>query len=367
MLTTRLTGSYYTSQRIANYMIEWAVRNGTDTLLEPSFGDGVFLGAAFNWFLILGNATPEIVGIELQPTVFSKYADSAPLSFAGRCENFIDFSPNNTFSAVVGNPPYVSLRNLKESERAKAIDCVAEHKIKMLSSGSLWMPFTIRATSMLARNGRLAFVLPFEITYVKYAYPLWDFLGKNYGSLKVIRIHEDFFPDVDVETVLLLADYYGATTSHVDFEIYDSVDALYANTISVKNRIDISEIAHRKKPFAFSMLSEDQRAMVKTLRKEKTLISLVDLCKFRIGYVCADKKFFHPSKETCEHYKLPAESLIPCISNGKEINGGTGIGAVVEENKQFNNLFVPKKATAADKRYIKHGVETGVNLRYKCK
>ena len=366
MLATRLTGSYYTSQRIANYMVEWAIRNGTDTLLEPSFGDGVFLDAAFNRFLLIGNAAPTIVGVELQPTVFSKYADSALPSFEGYRENFIDFSPNNTFSAVVGNPPYVSLRNLKERDRAKAIDCVAEHKIKMLSSGSLWMPFTIRATSMLARNGRLAFVLPFEITYVKYAYPLWDFLGKNYGSLKVIRIHEDFFPDVDVETVLLLADYYGATTSHVDFEIYDSVDALYTNTISVKNRIDISEIAHRKKPFAFSMLSEEQRAMVNTLRKEKTLVSLVDFCKFRIGYVCADKKFFHPSKETCEHYKLPAESLIPCISNGKEINGGTGIGTVVEENKQFNNLFVPKKTTAADKRYIKHGVETGVNLRYKC-
>ena len=366
MLTTRLTGSYYTSQRIADYMIEWAIRNGADTLLEPSFGDGVFLDAAFNRFLALGNATPTIIGVELQPTIFSKYADSAPLSFVGHREDFIDFSPNSMFSAVVGNPPYVSLRNLKESDRAKAIDCVAEHKIKMQSSGSLWMPFTIHASSLLARNGRLAFVLPFEITYVKYAYPLWEFLSNNFGSLKVIRIHEDFFPDVDVETVLLFADYYGANTSHVDFEIYDSVDALFANTISVKNKIHISEIAHRKKPFAFSMLNEDQRTMVSTLRKEKTLVSLIDLCKFNIGYVCADKKFFHPSKDTCEHYKLPTESLVPCISNGKEINGGTGIGAAVEENKQLNNLFLPKEVTAADKRYIKHGVETGVNLRYKC-
>ena len=58
--------------------------------------------------------------------------------------------------------------------------------------------------------------------------------------------------------------------------------------------------------------------------------------------------------------------LLPCISNGKEINGGTGIGAIVGPDKQLNNLFLPKNITAADKRYIKHGVETGVNLRYKC-
>lgn len=366
MQTTRLTGSYYTSQRIATYMVKWALRTCMDSLLEPSFGDGVFLDAAFDSFSALGNDTPTIIGVEIQPTVFSKYADSAPASFVGYCQDFIEYFPDDKVSAVVGNPPYVSLRNLKEKDRAKAIDRMAKYKIKMLSSGSLWMPFTIHASSMLAPNGRLAFVLPFEITYVKYAYPLWTYLGDHFGSVKVVRIHEDFFPDVDVETVLLFADQYGSSTHYVDFEIYDSVDALFANDNSVKSKIEISDIVHRKKPFAFSMLYEDQRSMIDMLRKEKTIVPLIDLCKFNIGYVCADKDYFHPDKETCKRYKLPSASLLPCISNGKEINGGTGIGAVIGVNKQFNNLFLPKKLTAADKKYIKYGIETGVNLRYKC-
>ena len=169
MQTTRLTGSYYTSQRIANYMVEWALRDKSDSLLEPSFGDGVFLDAAFDRFSALGNNTPTVIGVELQPTVFSKYADSAPLSFVGYCKDFMDHSEETAVSAVVGNPPYVSLRNLKEEDRTRAIDRTADYKIKMLSSGSLWMPFTIHASNMLVPNGRLAFVLPFEITYVKYA------------------------------------------------------------------------------------------------------------------------------------------------------------------------------------------------------
>lgn len=366
MQSTRLTGSYYTSQRIANYMVRWALRNSTDSLLEPSFGDGVFLDAAFDRFSTLGNNTPTVIGVELQPTAFSKYADSAPASFVGCCKDFMDYASESAVSAVVGNPPYVSLRNLKEEDRAKAIDRTAEYKIKMLSSGSLWMPFTIHASNMLAINGRLAFVLPFEITYVKYAYPLWAYIGNNFGSVKVVRIHEDFFPDVDVETVLLFADQYGSSTHYIDFEIYDSVDALFANAKSVKSKIELLDITHRKKPFAFSMLSENQRDMVSMLRQERTIIPLIDLCKFNIGYVCADKDFFHPSDETCKRYQLPPASLVPSISNGKEINGGTGIGAVVGMNKQINNLFLPKNITAADKRYIKHGVDAGVNLRYKC-
>ena len=235
----------------------------------------------------------------------------------------------------------------------------------MLSSGSLWMPFTIHASNMLSPNGRLAFVLPFEITYVKYAYPLWTYLGNNFGSIKVVRIHEDFFPDVDVETVLLFADQYGASTHSVDFEIYDSVDDLFADSKSLKSKIAILDITHRKKPFSFSMLNKNQRNMIGILRKKKTIVPLIDLCKFNIGYVCADKDYFHPNTETCKRYKLPPESLLPCISNGKEINGGTGIGAVVGLDKQLNNLFFPKDITPADRRYIEHGVETGVNLRYK--
>ena len=67
MQVTRLTGSYYTSQRIADYMAAWALRDRSDTLLEPAFGDGVFLDAAFNRFSALGNDTPTVIGVEVQP------------------------------------------------------------------------------------------------------------------------------------------------------------------------------------------------------------------------------------------------------------------------------------------------------------
>ena len=55
MDNNRLTGSYYTSKRIAQYMADWAIRNGNDSFLEPSFGDGVFLDAAFQRYNDLKN------------------------------------------------------------------------------------------------------------------------------------------------------------------------------------------------------------------------------------------------------------------------------------------------------------------------
>ena len=229
------------------------------------------------------------------------------------------------------------------------------------------MPFTIHASSMLVDGGRLAFVLPFELTHVRYAYPLWDYLGKHYSNIRVIRIHEDFFPDVDVETIILLAENYGGNTEVVDFAIYDSVAGLLGNKTSLYSQIKISDIIHRKKPFVYSLLNSSQHELLDSVRKKGITAPLIDYCKFRIGYVCADKDYFHPSKDTCIEYGIPNENLLPCISNAKEINGGTGIGVVVSPGKSASNLYLPKQLTAADKRYIKHGLDIGVNLRYKCK
>lgn len=366
MDNNRLTGSYYTSKKIAQYMVNWAIRTPFDSVLEPSFGDGVFIDAAISRYSSLENFAPNITGIELQPTVYSKYIESTSVNIKSFCQNFLTYTPNENFSAVIGNPPYVSLRNLNEEDRAEAINCSAKNKVKMLTSGSLWMPFILHSTSMLSNGGRLAFVLPFELTYVKYAYPLWDYLGNNYGNIKLIRIHEDFFPDVDVETIILLADNKGANTNCVEYLIYDNADDVLNKRISLQSQIKISDIVNGKKPFILSLLNKSHQKMLEEIRKKKYIAPLINHCKFNIGYVCADKEYFHPSQEIQKQFNLPAQNLIPCISNSKELNGGTGVGAVVKEGQCNSKLYLPKELTKSDKKYVKYGVEKGVNLRYKC-
>ena len=280
MDNNRLTGSYYTSKRIAQYMADWAIRNSNDSFLEPSFGDGVFLDAASQRYNDLKNPTPKIIGVELQPTVYSKYMDGAETHISGFCQDFLTFESSEKVMSVVGNPPYVSLRNLEEDARAEAINCAAKNKVKMLTSGSLWMPFIIHSTSMIANNGRLAFVLPFELTYVKYAYPLWNFLGSNYGKLRIIRIHEDFFPDVDVETIILMAENKGQTTTSVEYSIFDSADDMFEGKSSLKADIAITDITHGKKPFVLALLSSEQQAMLQSIRNQGLIKPLINDCKF---------------------------------------------------------------------------------------
>jgi hypothetical protein len=50
----KLRGGYYTSAPLAGWLCEWAIRARTDTVLEPSCGDGVFLEAAAKRLIDLG-------------------------------------------------------------------------------------------------------------------------------------------------------------------------------------------------------------------------------------------------------------------------------------------------------------------------
>src|SRR5262249_47492619 len=127
--------------------------------------------------------------------------------------------------AVIGNPPYVRLRHLPPSEAARARSAAAEVLgAQMDPSGSIWMPFVLHAASFLRRGGRMAFVLPYDLTYVRYARPLWRHLGDSFSAIRVVRIHERVFPEIMQDVVLFFAEGYEGRTDRVDYETYERVD-----------------------------------------------------------------------------------------------------------------------------------------------
>ena len=65
----KLRGGYYTPDKISEFIAEWAIRKTSDSVLEPSCGDGSFLSAITTRYRELG-ATDEqirnnVLGIEL--------------------------------------------------------------------------------------------------------------------------------------------------------------------------------------------------------------------------------------------------------------------------------------------------------------
>jgi hypothetical protein len=367
VVNQKLTGSFYTQSKVAESVVNWAILDSNDKVLEPSFGDGIFIDKSICRFRTLGNFNPSITAVEIQPEVVKYVRKQFNIgNLRTLTTDFLSLNFNNQFDAVVGNPPYVGIKNLPSKQKDTAWQVIENYSVQCPDNGSLWFPFVLHATAAIKTGGRLAFVLPFEITYTRYAYGLWKILAQNFSSLSICRIYEDFFPKVDVETVLLFTEGKGGKTTYINYNIYNTVDDFMDKKMLQCQRIEISDIVDGKKPFVSSLLIPMQQKLLQGLENRGVIKPIIESCKFKIGYVSADKDYFHPNADVVAHYSIPKRNLYPAILNAKEINGGTGIGIEVLKGECSSNLYLPNKITKGDRLYIQRGEVMAVHKRYKC-
>lgn len=366
----RSLGAFYTPASAAGVMADWVLRSRYDRVLEPSFGDGVFLQALRAVSSARELSDVAVVGSELASGPFGKaLADGLIDPARGFQGDFLEHAPLEV-DAVVGNPPYVRLRHLPTSQQQSALRAAhAALGQPMDPSGSVWMPFVLHASRFLRTGGRLALVLPFEFTHVRYARPLWAFLAERFGGLRLARVHERIFPELLQEVVVLFADDYGRCSRHVRFEAYDYLCDFLAGHPSHQIDLAVQAVIDGRREFNRALLKEDLRELLD--HKLSTMMTPArGVVRFNIGYVSADKNFFHPSDRAIQDYAIPQSSLFPTLTSSRALRGfGLWTSDLREPTARL--LFLPKvddsELDPGERRYVEVGVAAGVNQRYKCR
>lgn len=363
-LEAKVWGAFFTCANIAQFLVRWAIRDRDDIVLEPSFGDGAFIGVSIDRLVSLGGSNANLFGVEIREEAAKGYVKSNRL-LERNCfhADFMELSPFPV-DVVVGNPPYIRMKNLQKATAQLAVQRSVQLGVNMAASGSLWMPFIIHAMSFLKLGGRLAFVLPHEMTHVKYAVPLWRHLCSNFSSISVIRTHEDLFPDNEEETILLMADGYGHSCDSIQYSLYDKKQDLFSNNVIKETRIPLTQIVNGNRPFTRALLNDEQLHLIQELTNTCRIAQISRDCKFKIGYVTGDKKFFHPDINTRTQYSLPPENLFTAVINSRQLRGK---GVTISKSDVETVLYQPSVLTQGDREYIQFGQETEVSQRYKCK
>lgn len=366
--SARALGAYYTPGPAARLLAAFALRSNGDRILEPSMGEGVFLDALAERSHRLG-LEPDVWGVELaadtHAATVARGAIDPRRALRGDFLVVVPFPVD----AVVGNPPYVRLRHLPAAQSRLALDAAAAALgTAMDPSGSLWMPFVLHATRFLRRGGRLALVLPYEATYVRYARPLWRHLGAHFDELAVTRVQDRIFPDVFQEVVLLTASGYGGSTPHVTFRAFRRESDLSGGRALADVPVDIDGVVAGERAFVSALLPPGAAELLTALAQRT--VPARDLARWRIGYVCGDKGFFHPDEETRNAYDLPGVSLRSALASGRAVRGsGLRTSAVPAGSAQ--QLFLPPgdagSLTEGERRYVAAGEAAGVAGRYKCR
>lgn len=364
--TRRSRGVYYTPGDLAAWMTRWILTPDTHRVLEPSFGAGVFLRE-----LRAARDDVTVLGVELDETTRQRAVAGGLIAEGeSRCADFLEIDPAPV-DAVLGNPPFVRLRHLTPRQSTVALRRAREALGRdMEPSGSLWMPFLLHSTRFLTAGGRIALILPFEITHVRYARGIWTWLGRRFGSVRLVRLHERTFGDILQDVVLLLCADHGQATSDIEFTACYSLAEFFEGRHVAEEKISVACADGGSKPFTRALLSEELRHLVHGELTE-SVAPLAELATFTIGYVSGDKDFFHPSPETIEQFGLHrSRNLVRSVTRTRDLqDSGLYTSDLLRDGHRTRLFAVPKDAapSPAEAGYIAAGREAGVAGRYKCR
>ena len=375
----KLRGGYYTPDKISEFISEWAIRTPSDSVLEPSCGDGSFLSAITKRFSEFGATAEQIrknvIGVELDSAEAKK---SAQYGTTVVCEDFYTYYRENIeeqaqFDAIVGNHPFIRYQHFTEEYRKIAFALMNKHGFHPNRLTNIWLPFLMLSCEALKSNGRVGMVIPAELFQVDYAAEARQYLSVFFDKLTIVTFKRLVFDDIQQEVVLLLGekgcDKHGIRVVELD----DMADLIEQGQKCLENS-EFKELDHSKDKWVKYYLSNEELNLLKRLNSDTRISDAADLFEVNVGLVSGENDFFVMNQATVDEFNLH-DSVVPIVSRSEQLKG------VRFTNKEYDNLialgkkvyfFAPGDVeddalTTEQKNYIQWGEEKGYNKNYKCR
>jgi adenine-specific DNA methylase len=404
----KLRGGYYTPLPVAEFLSDWAITPTTRAVLEPSCGDGRFLEALSNVFSRNRKIehTVSVEAVELledQAELANQKAQglsSEILEARVYCDDFFSWILNvpmeKTWDAIVGNPPYIRYQYFDKKQRYLAEEIFRRANVKFTLLTNAWVPFVVGSIMHLAPDGRIAMVIPPEISYIIHAHGLRQLLEQELGYMRLVHLRDIVFDGTLQGTVLFLGikrsgrpfwPLESQSTTEcglfceppngkaVDFAVcdIDSIDDL--------NAIGSKELAARYSTgpsfsgqWMLAILDDQERSLLSHISTADTVRCFSELADITVGIVTGANKYFCVDKPTVERYRLSGIAR-PMLARSDLIRGITYTADDHERNASrgrsvFFLEFPPLSKNQMPKQmqdYVDLGESQELHTRYKCR
>ena len=368
-------GAFYTGAVVAEFLVRWALRSSNDTVMDPSFGGGVFLRAAAAQLRNLGGAERQVYGVELDEEVYARVSRELK-GISG--ENLIRsdfFTVEPTLlpiDAVVGNPPFVRYQSFDgalAASRAKA------QGVALTKLASSWAAFVVHSAAFLKPGGRLGMVVPAELAHAAYAQPVLDYLTRTFGRVTLLSFKERLFPDLSQDTLLLLAEDKHGASEGLFWRDLDKGKALAQAVDAVLKdvtELPLEPLLRGQEKLITQFLTPEARALYAELSAHPFASKLGTLVDVGIGYVTGANSFFHLSPARAAELKLPSQYLNRAVFRGAALSGLTFTGADWSTSASTKNAgyllnVTGDELSAGLESYLEQGETSGVPQAYKCR
>ncbi|CAN7765000.1 N-6 DNA methylase [Pseudorhodoferax sp. LjRoot39] len=367
-------GAFFTPDGITEFVAKWAIRSGSDRVLEPSAGDAAFLVAAvarLAKLLRAQGAEPEVDGVEIHAhsaTVARQRVREAGGKARVRQRDFFDLAPEPVYDAVIGNPPYIRYQSFSGDARAKSRQAALRGGVALTGLASSWAAFTVHSALFLKRGGRLGLVLPAELLSVNYAAPVRQFLFKRFRQVQLVLFAQQVFPEAEADVVLLLADGFDeGPAGHAVIRQTRNADSL--PTLEEGLAWTPADPAGK---WTGSLVDGGALDTLAALKQRGEFVPLESWGDTTLGIVTGNNKYFAVSPARAKELGLKASELLPLSPPGSSHLRGLALTsqllADLGKDGRSSLLFYPRtKPSKEAEAYIQDGHRTGVDTAYKCR
>lgn len=369
-------GAYYTGAAVAEFLVRWALRTSADTVLDPSFGGGVFLEAAAGRLAALGGESRrQVYGAELDGKVYAQTS-----------RELIGVSPNNLkhsdffalepcgfppLDAIVGNPPFIRYQTF---DRSLSTARAAAQGVALTNLASSWAAFVVYSAGLLKPGGRLGMVIPLELGHAAYARPVLDYLTKIFGRVTLLTFKERLFPDLSQDTLLLLADAKGAPFTGLfwrDLARTETLEQPLNVVLRGLERLPERNLISGQEKLIARFIPAKARDLYRELALQPVVSRLGALAEVGIGYVTGANSFFHLTPEKVAELGLSADNLKRAVFRSAALSGltfsETDWSKTAETGSAGYLLDVSDVSSPELHRYLEQGEAAGVHTAYKCR
>lgn len=328
-------GAFYTDEQIADFLVWWAIRSPHDSVMDPSFGGGVFLLSACKRVVSLGgHPASQVYGVEIDNNAYGLIHNKLLGMFGLGIRNLwrtdffdIEALPVRQVNAVVGNPPFIRYQRFAGDVRLKALNRAIEQGVQLSELASSWAPFIVHSTAFLKRGGRLAMVVPMELGHANYALPVLQFLSRSFGKITLLTFRKKLFPNLSENTLLVLAEDRGATSSKFLFrdlahpKMLSKIQARGQLPLFGTHSMDGLSLTRGSERLVHYLIPSKAYALYRELKGQARTRTLGEIADVGIGYVTGANDFFHLSPTDAKDRKIPEQFLKPAIRKGHALAG----------------------------------------------
>ncbi len=360
----KLTGSYYTSSDLSNFITNLIVDSlpFKPSILEPSVGAGSFIKSISETEILINLSGIDIDGDAIVEA--KRIVVNGSKRFLKK--DFLDYKTNKKFDLILGNPPYVHSKHLSAEQKLKCSLISKSLDLPLSTAKNLWAAFLLKSIKLLSPTGMLAFILPTDILQLKFAIHIRDLLQVVFDRVEFYTFENLQFECKGQDTLALIC-YKEHKNKGVYFTSVSNKELTTGRIKKVKKNVGLVTSDFK---WTHHFLSSSEIGLLRYLKGNFS--PLDKYCKTGSGIVTAANKFFIVNDSTEEQYAL-ASYTKPIIQKGTYVNGKLNFSK--SELKKLKREGVATRLLVLDKEsritkkiqaYLDIGVKNNIDKRHKC-